>query len=112
MGRMIDKKAAKREAKERVTAKGVFAARCTASGEAWVGYSRDLKASETGLWFGLRQGSHINRAMQGAWNLHGAESFRFEVLEEMDPEMPDMTMGDALKEGMKRWRAELGAAAI
>ncbi len=109
---MIDKKAAKREAKERVTAKGVFAARCMASGEAWVGYSRDLKASETGLWFGLRLGSHINRAMQGAWNLHGAESFRFEVLEEMDPEMSEMAMRDALKAGQKRWRVELGAGAI
>ncbi len=109
---MIDKKAAKREAKERVTAKGVFVVRCTISGESWVSSSRDMKSSETGLWFGLRLGSHINRLMQSAWNTHGADSFKFEVLEQMPDDLSDMALRDCLKERQKWWRGELGAGAV
>jgi len=109
---MVDKKAAKREAKERVTAKGIYALRCTASGEAWIGNAKDLKSAETGLLFALRLGGHINHAMQAAWNQHGAGAFRFEVLEEFDPELPEMTLRDALKDRQKYWRTELKAGAI
>jgi hypothetical protein len=109
---MIDRKAAKREAKERVTAKGVFAVRCTASNEVWVSGSRDLKASETGLWFSLRLGSHINHPMQKSWNTHGGESFRFEILEEIEGDLLPMAITDLLKERQKCWRAELGAGAV
>jgi hypothetical protein len=109
---MIDRKEAKRAARERVTAKGVFALRCTASGEAWVSSSRDLKASETGLFFALRLGSHINKPMQAAWNQHGPESFRFEVLEEVDGDVLPMALTDTLKARQKYWRTELGAGAV
>jgi hypothetical protein len=109
---MLDKKAAKREAKERVTAKGIYALRCTTSGEAWIGNAKDLKSAETGLLFALRSGGHINHGMQAAWKQHGADAFRFEVLEEFDPELPEMNLRDELRNRQKWWRNELNAGAI
>ena len=84
--------------------------RCTASGEAWVSESRDLPASQTGIWFGLRNGMHHNKAMQAAWNLHGADSFKFEVLETLDDDLPAMTLKDSLRSRWKHWQKELGAS--
>lgn len=111
-GNMIDKKAARREAKERVTQRGIYAMRCTATGQAWIGNSKDLKSAKTGLLFGLRIGGHINRELQNAWNQHGADAFRFEILEEFDPDLPEMTLRDALRDRQKHWRGELSAGAV
>ena len=108
----IDKRAIRREFKERKTDKGVFAVRCTISGEAWVSGSKDLKASQTGIWFGLRNGMHHNRKMQAAWNTHGADSFQFEVLESFDDDTPPLLLSDALRDRQKHWKNELGASML
>jgi hypothetical protein len=60
----------------------------------------------------LRTGMHHNKNMQAAWNLHGADSFQFEVLERMDDEMPEMLLKDTLRARMKHWQKELGAKAL
>jgi hypothetical protein len=106
---MIDKREAKREAKERVTSKGIFAVRCTPSSESWVSGSRDLQASQTGLWFMLRNGMHHNRNMQAAWNVHGAKAFHFQILETLSDELPPLLLKDTLRDRQKHWQQELGA---
>ena len=109
---MIDRREARRQAKERVTAKGILVVRCAASGEAWVTSSRDLKASETGLRFGLRIGGHINKAMQAAWNAHGADAFQFEVIESLADDLNPMTLNDTLRDRQKYWLKELAARPV
>ena len=60
-----------RDFKEKKVQPGVFAIRCTPSGETWVGAAQNLESQQTRYWFGLRNGGHINRAMQAAWTAHG-----------------------------------------
>jgi hypothetical protein len=53
----------------------------------------------------------MNQALQSAWNTHGAESFAFRILEEIDLE--ELTYGRerALKDRIAHWRDALGGAA-
>lgn len=97
--------------KERKTVAGVYAVRCTQSGETWVGGSRNVDSQQNGLWFGLRTGGHINRAMQAAWAAHGAGAFTFEILERLDDEdLTPMGRADLLKARERHWLDTLGAA--
>ena len=108
----MNRREVKREFKERKPAKGVFAIRCSASGEVWVAASGNLKASETGQFFMLRNGSHLNKRMQAAWDTHGAGAFVFEVLETFDEDAPDLVVRDLSRERPKFWVKELGAAMV
>jgi hypothetical protein len=90
---------------------GVFAVRCAVSGEAWVAATKTLATARNPIWFSLRLGNHRVRAMQEAWKAHGADSFTFEVLEELDVEaMTPLGIADLLKLRERHWRTELNAA--
>jgi hypothetical protein len=104
------KKAAIAAYKERDDAIGIFAVRCTASGEVWVGPSLNLDTIKNRLWFGLRMGNAANADMQRAWSSYGADSFIFEVLERLDPEELVFVRDGQLKGRAAHWRATLGAA--
>jgi hypothetical protein len=109
---MIDRQQIKRDAKAIVTTKGIFAVRCSASGEAWVCGSRNLTSSQTGLWFMLRNGMHHSKRMQAAWTLHGADTFQFEILETLDDDVPALLLMDSLRDRRKHLQKELGALAL
>lgn len=109
---MMNRREIKREFKERKPAKGVFALRCTATGQVWVAASGNLKATETGQLFMLGNGSHINKEMQAAWDEQGAQSFTFEVLETFDEDAPDLTVRDLSRQRPKYWMKELGAEMV
>jgi len=79
-----ERKAAIAAYKERKAVPGVFAVRCDASGEAWVGAWADVDTIQNRIWFSLRQGAHHNRDLLTAWKKHGEDQFRFEVLERLD----------------------------
>ena len=106
-----ERKAAVSAYKERKAVAGVYAIRCAATAEQWVGSSPDLSTIWTRRTFGLRQGVEMNQALQSAWNAHGPESFTFKVLEEID--LDELTYGRdrALKERIAHWREALGGAA-
>ena len=109
-------KARKREIlqayKEEKRPAGLYAVRCAATGEVWVGTSRQIGQQENKVWFSLRSGGHPNRRMQAAWAAHGADAFSFEVLEEVDgSEMTALGLADDLKARDKAWRETLGAEA-
>ena len=104
------RKAAVAEYKKREDAIGIFAVRCAASGEAWVGPTLNLDTIKNRIWFGQRTGSASNRDMQRAWALHGSDSFAFEVLERLDPDEPAFVRDSLLKERGTHWRATLNAA--
>jgi hypothetical protein len=99
-----------RDYKEKKPAPGVYAVHCAASGEVWVGGSRNLDAQQNSLWFGLRTGGHVNRAMQAAWTAHGEGAFTFEPLERIDDEdLTPLGRADLIKARERHWLAALGA---
>ena len=81
-----DKKAAITAYKEGKRAAGIYAVRCNATGEVWVGQSPNVEPVQNRIWFTLRGGNSPHRSLQRAWNDHGAEHFAFEVLERLEEE--------------------------
>jgi hypothetical protein len=106
------KKAARAAYKERKSVAGVYAVRCAPSGEIWVGQTLDLAKVWNRIAFTLRAGNSPHRALQAAWNAHGAAAFAFEALEPLEDEALDFARQAALNERTAFWRAKLGAAAI
>ncbi|HEY1929783.1 MAG TPA: GIY-YIG nuclease family protein [Caulobacteraceae bacterium] len=98
--------------KMRKAAWGVFVVRCAATGQAWVGGSRHLEPQQNSLWFSLRHGAHINRALQAAWDAHGPDGFVFEVLERLPEDLSDLRRPDELKARAAEWRATLNCSAL
>lgn len=103
------RKEAIREYKERKIPRGVFAVRCTETGQAWVDSTPDLRAAQNGLFFGLRTGSYRNAALQAEWVRRGEKAFQFEILETLDEEVLPIALRDVLKEKKRHWVTQLGA---
>jgi hypothetical protein len=102
-----------RDYKDRKVAQGAFAVRCAATGEAWVGVSRNLDQQRNGVWFGLRTGGHPNRALQAAWTAHGEVAFSFEVLETVKTEdLSPYALDNLLKDRQRHWLAALNATKL
>ncbi|MDD1519388.1 MULTISPECIES: GIY-YIG nuclease family protein [Bradyrhizobium] len=108
----IDRKAAIAAYKERKTAVGIYVVRCVATGEAWVGQAFDLEKVANRIWFTLRQGGHPCRALQAAWNAHGAAGLTFAECERLDEEETSYIRDALLKDRMLHWRSDLNAEAI
>ncbi|HTO39574.1 MAG TPA: GIY-YIG nuclease family protein [Rhizomicrobium sp.] len=113
---MLDK-SQKREAarayKERKTSPGIFAVRCTQTGDVWVGATRNLDTQQNSTFFTLRTASHTNKKLLAAFNQHGEDAFTYEAVEEIDAE--DLTtylLNAALKDREHHWRENLKAANI
>jgi hypothetical protein len=106
------KKEAINQFKERKIFLGVFAVRCTASGQSWVGASRNLDANRNNIWFSLRLGSHRDLPLQDEWNAHGEPSFEYMVLEKLSDEAPPLLIPDLLKEAKQRWMTRLDARGL
>jgi hypothetical protein len=105
----IDKKAAKAAYKEHKSVAGVYAVRCAASGQVWVGHTPTLDTIKNRVWFTLRQANHLDAGLQSAWAAHGADSFSFEVLEQVKEDDLSYVGDGALKARAALWRARLGA---
>ena len=107
-------KTARREAirdyKEKKPIAGVYAIRCSATGEAWVAGAPNVEPQEQRHWFGLRTGGHANKALQAAWTAHGADAFTFEILERLDDaDLTPLGRADLIKSRERHWRDALGA---
>lgn len=99
--------------KERKVLAGIYAVRCAASGETWVGQSPNLEQQQNRIWFGLRQGGHPNRALQAAWAAHADGAFSFEVLETIDDaDLSPYSRANLLKDRDAFWRERLKAEKI
>ena len=106
------RKAAIAAYKERKSVAGIFAIRCQATAEVWVGQTPDLEKIQNRIWFTLRQGGHPCRSLQAAWTAHGADSFAFEACERLEEEESAYVRDALLKERVMFWRTELGAEAV
>lgn len=107
-----DRKAAIAAYKGRKPAFGVYAVICAATGETWVGQSRHVDNQQNGLWFSLRQGSGRCPSLQAAWTRHGEGEFRFEELERLREDFPELTRLDELKRRQTLWLARLHATVL
>ncbi|MFG1396047.1 GIY-YIG nuclease family protein [Roseixanthobacter pseudopolyaromaticivorans] len=103
------RKAAVAAYKERKVAAGIYAVRCQPTGQYWLGRAPDLSTIQNRIWFSLRQGGHPSRALQAAWNTHGAEAFTFAQIERLDVEESAYVRDALLKERLHHWRAQLRA---
>ncbi|QOZ22426.1 GIY-YIG nuclease family protein [Bradyrhizobium sp. CCBAU 51753] len=106
------RKLATADYKKRLSIAGVFAIRCRASGEIWVGQAFDLDKIQNRIWFTLRMGDHRNAELQRAWSAHGEQNFALEALERIADEELAYVRDTLLKERVQHWRAQLNASAI
>jgi hypothetical protein len=87
----------------------VFALRCTATGEAWAGWSPNLEAARNAELFQAGLGSHMNKDLQAVWNRHGEAAFQFEVLAVVDQDAAEVSRRNTLKTRKAHWVARFGA---
>ena len=107
-----DRKAAVAQFKEQKSIHGVYAVICRATGEAWVGTSRNLGAQQNSLWFTLRNGGGPFQSLHRAWQAHGERDFRFEQLDRLSDDFSDMLRADELKKRQKLWSVRLQAQTL
>ena len=108
----IDRRAAIAAYKKQKSVAGIYAIRCSASGEVWVGQTLDLDKVWNRIGFTLRGGASPHRALQAAWKAHGADAFSFEALERLEDEPLEFARQSQLNERKAAWRAKLGAVGI
>ncbi len=107
-----DRKAAVAAYKERKRAAGIFAVRCAATGECWVGRAPDLRTIGNRMWFVLALGRSPHRRLQAQWQAHGEAAFSLETLEVIDPDLGEYACNKALEERLAHWQAQLRAEAL
>lgn len=110
--KLDERKAAIAAYKERKAAAGIYAVRCTATGNVWVGQSQSLDSVENRTRFTLRLGTSLHTDLQVAWRDHGAASFTFEVLERLEHEESAYLRSAALEDRLAHWRSALGAKTL
>lgn len=74
--------------KSRRPVMGVVSLRCKATGERFLGTTRDADKELNGLRARLDGGGHPNRRLQGLWSELGEEGFAFEVVDTLEYEDP------------------------
>ena len=98
--------------KKRTSVAGIYAVRCQATGEVWVGQALDLDKIQNRVWFMLRMGSHSNAELQRVWSEHGKAAMSFEVLERLEEEELAYVRDALLKERLVHWRSKLNAPCL
>jgi len=81
---------------------GIFQIRNTVSGKVLIGKSLDLPGIINRHRFELQMGGHKNKELQADWNRLGAESFAFEILDELTPR-PDCDYAEDLAQLETMW---------
>src|SRR5262249_43715512 len=79
------KKELKREYKLNHRPMGVYQIRNTVNDKVLVGSTLNLPGIFNRYKLQLKEGNHPNAALQAEWNEFGAESFAFEILDELTP---------------------------
>jgi len=112
---VTDKETRKRavaEYKQRKRQAGVFAVRCAATGRTWVGATPTLDTEKNKRWFMLRTGAERNAALLAEWRTHGEDAFTYEILEELEDDVPEMLVGDLLTSKARDWAARENAPVL
>jgi hypothetical protein len=100
------------EFKERTVPRGIFAVRCSVTGDAWVNSSPNLDAARNSLWFQLRGGLYRNASLQSAWKQHGEQAFTLEVLERFADDTPALLLSELYSTKKQEWVQSLPGQAL
>ena len=92
--------------------RGIFAVRCSATGEVWVGSSPNLASARNSLWFQLGTGQYRNQPLQQAWQQHGEGAFTLDVLELFQDEVSPLLLNDLFTAKKKEWAQSLQAQTL
>ena len=108
------RKAAIAAYKERKVEAGIYAIRCTASGQVWVGSAPDLSTIQNRIWFTLRHGRNSHRSLQEAWVVHGSDALDFEVVARLPDgdDDPSYIRSAMLKSLHAKWVEKLNGVRI
>lgn len=82
MEKLIKKKL-KEQYKNRTVTGGVFCIKCNGNGRMWIKFTKDMEGQKNRLAFSISTNSCPEPSMLDEWNLYGARSFSFVVLEDM-----------------------------
>lgn len=106
------RKQATHDWKDRTPAAGIYSLTCLATGQVWVGQSKDLDKIANRLRFTLANPSFGNRDLVAAARAHDADSFQFDTLEALPEDTPSFAQARLLKERLAQWKEALGADTI
>lgn len=109
---MKQRKAALAHYKERKIASGIYAVRCSESGQCWVGHAPDLSTIRNRIWFTLRQGCNSHASLQDAWRRHGPAAFALETVETFADEDLAFVRDRRSKDRLDHWVDALQAIRI
>lgn len=102
-----------RQYKQAFPCMGIYAVRCEAAGLLRVGSSRNAEGALNRVRFELLRGAHRDKALQQAWCRHGADTFRFEVIDRVkERDDPAFDYDAELASLLELWQAELLPAAV
>ncbi len=76
---------------------GVISICCNATGDLFLGASKDTRADFNGTRFRLSANGHPNKQLQELWNQHGEDSFSFSVMKILKYEDPADDHTDELR---------------
>jgi group I intron endonuclease len=82
---VIDKRKVKEQYKQTVLPMGVYQIKNLANGKVFIGSGKNLPGKFNSHRFQLKQGSHMNRALQEDYKHFGEEKFSFDVLDYLEP---------------------------
>ena len=94
---------------------GVISFKCKATGQSFIGISKDTRADFNGNRIKFKTNTHPNKALLALWKEHGEDGFEFSVLETLKYEDPHEDHTDELEkmrakimanmpEAVKIWR--------
>lgn len=82
---MIDKRKIKEQYKQTALPMGVYQIKNLVNGKVFIGSDKNLPGKFNNHRFQLKQGSHMNRALQADYKHFGEENFSFDVLDYLEP---------------------------
>lgn len=101
-----------RQYKQAFPPMGVYAVRCDAAGLLRLHSSRNVEGAMNRLRFELDRGTLRDKALQKAWNKHGPDAFRLDVIDRVkERDDPAFDYDAELAALLSLWQAELEPAA-
>lgn len=95
--------------KQTIRPMGVFSLKNMQNNKVFIGRSMSLHQAYNRLRFSLELNGFMNKELQKEWNEYGAESFKFEILDELKPvdADPNKNYIDDVKELEHLWLEKL-----
>lgn len=79
----LSKKALKERYKARECVGGIYCIKCSGNNEIWLRATTDIQGAKNRFEFSVYVNSSTEMCMMESWKMYGAETFSFELLEEI-----------------------------